>query len=173
RYKEGILALFPYESSFTQAFKALSKDSAFSGMVAYAPTSYHSLMVAVEEEYGQSPVRWLTLIGGIIGCAAGFLMPVLMDYDWPLVVGGKTAGLDSVIPNVIFMFEFFILFGALATILGMLWFGRLANPRAQIMDPRITDDHFAFFVPHIHLDSPQVSRLKDFGASEIKVIATP
>lgn len=168
--KTGVVAIYPYVDSFAHALDQVKDEKGFRGLVAYAPTSYHSLMDVAHKMYGESPVRWLTLLGGLVGCTTGFLMPVLMDYDWPLVVGGKTAGLHSSPVLVIFMFEFFILLGAVATIIGMLWFGKLANPRAQILDPRLTDDHFALFIPGIHLESEQVKRLKALGATEIKAV---
>ena len=59
------------------------------------------------------------------------------------------------------MFELFVLFGAIATILGVLWMGRLANPKAKIHDPSLTDDKFAIFVPGAHLDGPQAKLLKE------------
>lgn len=170
RQPAGVLAIYPYEDTFTTALNAVMHTDGFAGAVPYTPASYHGLMDVAHRLYGDSPVRWLTLIGGILGCATGFLMPVLMDFDWPLVVGGKTAGLNSSPVFVIFMFEFFILLGALATIFGMLWFGKLANPRAQVLDPRLSDDMFGLFVPGLHLGSEQVKRLKQYGATELIAI---
>ena len=59
------------------------------------------------------------------------------------------------------------LFGALATIKGMLVMGRLPNPRAKIFDLRLTDDHFAVFIPGADCHGEQASVMKDFGAKEI------
>ena len=170
RQQIGILAIFTYLDTFTNAIDEIEQKEDFEDVTVFSPSSYHELMDLAHKKFKDSPVRWLTLIGSIIGCSVGFLMPVLMDYDFPLVVGGKTAGLNSVIPNVIFMFELFVLLGALATILGMLWFGRLANPRARILDKRLTDDRFAIFVPNILIGSKQADILKDLGASELKII---
>ena len=123
----GVLALYPYEDTFTQAMSRLLQTQGFDRAVPYAPASYHGLMDVAHRQYGDSPVRWWALGGGLLGCGIGFFMPLLMDFDWPLVVGGKTAGLNSSFVFVIFMFEFFILLGALATILAMLWFWEITK----------------------------------------------
>ena len=170
RQQIGILAVFTYLDSLTNALKQLKTQKGFDNLTVYSPSSYHQLIDIAHEMYGESDVKWLALIGCVLGVSSGFFMPVLMDYDWPLVVGGKTAGLNSVIPNIIFMFELFILLGALATIVGMLWFGKMANPRAKVLDRRLTDDHFAIFVPNILIDSDQAKLLKDLGAAELKII---
>lgn len=166
----GVLAIFEHLDVVTAAASAVSNRADFDRHVVYSPASYHELMHVAEESMRPSPVRWLTLIGSLVGCSAGFLMPVLTDFDWPLVVGGKTAGLNSAIPNVIFMFELFVLLGAVATILGMLWFGRLANPRAKILEPRFSDDRFGIFVPGALLSGEQAKLLKELGASEVRQI---
>jgi len=170
RQESGVLALFKHLDEFATAARLVQNKSGFDGHQVYSYASYHELMDVAESAYGPSPVRWLTLMGSLVGCSVGFLMPTLMDYDWPLVVGGKTAGLNSAIPNVIFMFELFVLFGALATIFGMLWFGGLANPRARIFDPRLTDDHFAIYVPGVLMDSEQSRYLRSLGALELKAV---
>ena len=41
---------------------------------------------------GTSQVRWFTLTGSLTGFATGF-MPLVLDWDYPMVVGGKTAGI--------------------------------------------------------------------------------
>src|SRR5258706_3717035 len=50
-----------------------------------------------------------------------------MSYDWPLVVGGKPIG--SIPPYVVIMFEMTILFGALSTILGIVFNAVKTIPR--------------------------------------------
>ena len=171
RQETGVLAIFKYLDTTCEVAKRIMAEDGFQNHRLYSHTSYHELMHVAEERFGGSPVRWFTLLGSLFGCAVGYLMPVLMDYDWPLVVGGKTAGIHSSIPNVIFMFELFVLFGALATIVSMLWFGRLANPRAHILDVRLTDDRFAVFVPGAREGGPQATLLKELGAEEVHEIS--
>lgn len=170
RTKKGVVAFFEHLDVAAAAARSAAEREDFARHVVYSPASFHELMDVAEHSYGPSPVRWCTLVGSLVGCSVGFLMPVLMDYDWPLVVGGKTAGLNSAIPNVIFMFELFVLMGALATIVAMLWFGRLANPRAEILDPALTDDRFALFVPGALLGGTQAQLLQEWGAYEVRQV---
>jgi molybdopterin-containing oxidoreductase family membrane subunit len=83
------------------------------------------------------------------------------------VVGGKPVG--SVLPYVVIAFELTILFGALATILGLIvhaWFGTKPAP----YDPRFSDDHIGVFVPCSSERRSQVEQaLKASGAVDVRV----
>ncbi len=58
-------------------------------------------------------------------------------------------GWYSIIAYVVIGFECTILLGAIATILGMLVMGRIPNPKVSVLDPRLTDNRFGVFVPHV------------------------
>ena len=90
------------------------------------------------------------------------------DYDWPLVVGGKTPGIYSLPAYVVIGFEMTIMLGGLGTILGMLLLCKLPDPRHPVMDTRLTSDHFAIFIPAVDKDSKQVKALLACGADEVK-----
>ena len=162
---DGVVAIFTYLDDVCDFMEKVKSREDFIGHEVLSPTSYHELEHA--SGYGASAVRWFTLTGALSGIATGFGMPLLMDYDWPIVVGGKTAGIHSVTAYVIFGFELMVLFGALATILGMLVMGRLPNPKAKVFDPRITDDKFAVFVPGASVEGQQSQFLKECGAEEV------
>ena len=165
--KSGIVGIFPYLDDFSRAVAQVADDKEFIGHEVLSPTSYHELMHLAEERYGPSQVRWFTLVGGLSGVATGFGMCLWMDYDWPIVVGGKTPGIYSLPAYVVFGFELMVLFGALATILGILVMGRLPNPYGTVYDRRITDDRFAIFVPDVGVDSEQARQLQKWGAAEV------
>ena len=63
-----------------------------------------------------------------------------------------------------------ILFGAIATILGMLVMGRLPNPKNRVFDSRLSDDHFAIFIPNMDRDSEVAQVFKTCGACEVKSV---
>lgn len=167
---EGILALFDYLDDVENALKDIKDRPEFKDHVLYSHTSYHELIHHAEERYGPSQVRWFTLTGALIGATTGFWLPILCDWDYPLVTGGKTPGFHSLPPNLIFIFELFVLLGALCTILGMLWLGRLGNPKARILDNRLMDDKFGIFVPGTTVDGGESKLLMSHGAFEIKAI---
>lgn len=167
---EGIVAIFQYLDEFCAAIENIEGRPDFHDHEVVSHTSYHELMDIAEKKYGPSEVRWFTLVGALTGVTIGFGMPLFMDYDWPIVTGGKTAGVYSLPAYVIFGFELMILLGAIATITGMLVMGRLPNPRARIFDNRLTDDRFAIFVPNAKPNGEQAQLLSKLGAEEICVI---
>ena len=131
------------------------------------PIPRHEIEDALDQPV--SPVRMFTLIGGISGCAIGAWLTLYMSYDWPLVLGGKPIG--SVPPYVVIMFEMTILFGALSTILGILFNALFAARRLGTVayDPRFTNDKFGIFVPSQPARAGQVeSLLRGAGAEEIR-----
>ncbi len=167
----GILAIFQYLDDFTHAIEGVrARSGEFSGYELFSPTSYHEIEHAAG--FGASPVRFFTLIGALAGVSFGFGLALLTDWDWPIIVGGKTPGIYSLPAYVVIGFECTILLGALMTILGMLVHCRLPNPKIDILDPRLTDDRFGIFIPGAGSGSSQAKFLKDCGAEEIKVIGS-
>ncbi|MCB9229478.1 MAG: DUF3341 domain-containing protein [Deltaproteobacteria bacterium] len=167
KQQPGIVAIFRYLDDICHVTESIRDSRDFRGHEIVSFTSYHELMHLAEERHGPSQVRWFTLVGALSGVFTGFAMPLWMDYDWPIVVGGKTAGIYSVPAYFVFGFELMVLFGALATIMGMLVMGRLPNPKARIYDKRTTDDRFAVFVPGVSVESEQARLLKEKGAEEV------
>jgi molybdopterin-containing oxidoreductase family membrane subunit len=92
-----------------------------------------------------------------------------MSYDWPIVVGGKPIG--SVIPYVVIAFELTILFGAGATILGLV-FHSLKSRQRGAYDGSCTDDRIGIFVPCPAERRTAVEDLLNAsGAEEVRVEA--
>lgn len=164
----GILAVFQYLDDLTDAIEKMRGKTGFADHEIFSPTSYHEIEHATD--YAPSAVRWFTFIGAMTGTFLGFYMPLMMDWDWNLIVGGKVGGWPSVIAYVIFGFELTILLGGVATIIGMLVMCRIPNPSQRILDKRFTDDRFGIFVPDAKLDGEQAKLLKDCGAEEIRAI---
>ncbi len=164
----GIVANYQYLDEFCTAIETVRERDDFTGFEAFSPTSYHEIEHA--SGFKPSPVRFFTLIAGLTGTCIGFALALAMDWDWPIVVGGKTAGIPSLPAYVVIGFETTILFGAFGTIFGMLFFGRLGNPQAHIVEERATDDRFTIFVPGVTAGSEQATLLKSLGAEEIKSV---
>ncbi len=101
----------------------------------------------IQRAFGSStsPIRYFTLAGGLLGACVGFGLPIYTALDWPLQTGGKPIiGLPSF---AIIGFEMTILFGALATLFGLLLHARLPARSVEIsQDPRFSEDHFGVFV---------------------------
>ncbi|MFQ6047364.1 MAG: DUF3341 domain-containing protein [Gemmatimonadales bacterium] len=160
----GILASYRHVDAATKAVRSL-KELGYRDFTVYSPVPNVEIAQAVKHKV--SPVRLWTLIGGLTGCATGFAMTLWMSYDWPLVVGGKPIG--SVIPYVVIAFELTVLFGALATIAGLL-FHSWRDHRPAAYDPRFTDDHIGIFVPcPVERRRAVEELLRSTGAEEVRV----
>src|SRR6266404_3233615 len=162
----GVLAVFSHLDTTLAAIKQL-RSAGHTDFTVYSPIPRHE----IEDALGQpvSPVRAFTLVGGIAGCAIGAWITLWMSADWPLVVGGKPVG--SIPPYVVIMFEMTILFGALSTILGILFNALFAARRLGTVayDPRFTNDKFGIFVPaETARAGPVESLLRGAGAEEVR-----
>lgn len=162
----GILASYRQVDAAVEAIRSL-KEVGYSDFTVYSPVPNVEIAQAVKHKV--SSVRLWTLIGGLTGCATGFAMTLWMSYDWPLVVGGKPIG--SVIPYVVIAFELTVLFGALATIAGIL-FHSWRDHRPAAYDPRFTDDKIGIFVPcPVERRRAVEELLASSGAEEVRVEA--
>ncbi|MGE0173723.1 MAG: DUF3341 domain-containing protein [Oligoflexales bacterium] len=164
----GILAIFKYLDEVTDAIRKIKDRSDFANHDVYSPTSYHEIEEACDFE--SSNVKWFTLTGAMLGTFSGFALALFTDWDWPLIVGGKTPGVYSLPAYVVIGFELTILFGGIATIIGMLVTCKIPNPNQRVLDTRLTDDRFGIFVPNVAESSEQARLLRDLGAEEIKTI---
>src|SRR5438046_5839908 len=161
-----VLCGFQFRDATLDAIKKL-RASGHTDFTVYSPIPRNE----IEDVLGQpvSPVRMFTLIGGIAGCAVGAWLTLWMSYDWPIVLGGKPVG--SVPPYVVIMFEMTILFGALSTILGILFNAAFAARRLGTIqyDARFTNDRFGIFVPAEGAKSAPVEKvLRDAGAEGVR-----
>ena len=114
--RQGLMASFDYLDSTVESIKAL-RGNGFDEITAFAPFAEHKLEQALG--YGTSPVRLFTLVGGLTGAATGFAFTIFTAMDWPLVTGGKP--ILSIPAYVVIAFEMTILFGVLATVIGVSW----------------------------------------------------
>lgn len=139
---QGLLASFDYLDSTIQAVKKL-RNAGFRRITAYSPLPEHHLEEAMG--YGQSPVRVFTLVGGLTGTATGFAFTIFHGMDWPLVVGGKP--IVSIPAYVIIAFELTVLFGALATVIGLFILMKLPQLRPIVVyDPEFSGGRFGIYV---------------------------
>jgi len=139
---KGFLASFDYLDSAVDAIENLKK-AGFKKIKAYAPYPEHHIEAALG--YGQSPVRVFTLVGGLTGTAAGFAFTTWTSMDWPLVVGGKP--IVSIPAYVIIAFEMTVLFGALATVIGLFILSKLPDLKPSVVyDPEFSGGRYGVYV---------------------------
>ena len=132
--KAGILASYEYLDSTVDAIEGLKK-AGFDDIKAYTPYPDHHIEHALG--YGESPVRVWTLVGGLTGAATGLAYTSWTSMDWPLLVGGKP--MISIPAFVPIIFEMTVLFGALATLIGLAVLARIPNLKpAVVYDPEFS-----------------------------------
>ena len=162
----GVLGVFAHLDAAVEAIHALKREG-HRDFTVYSPLPRHELEEALAQAV--SPVRMFTLVGGISGCAIGAWITLYMSYDWPVQVGGKPIG--SIPPYVVIMFEMTVLFGALTTLLGIVFNVLLARRHqgAIAYDPRFTNDRFGIFVPAAASAAGAAEALlKRCGAEEVR-----
>ena len=139
---QGILASYEYLDSTVDAIEGLKK-AGFEDIKAFSPYPEHHIEDALG--YDQSPVRVWTLVGGLTGTATGFGFTIFTSMDWPLVVGGKP--IVSIPAYIVIAFEMTVLFGALATVIGLFVLSRLPNFKpAVVYDPEFTAGRYGVYV---------------------------
>jgi hypothetical protein len=85
-------------------------------------------------------------VGGLTGAATGFAFTVWTSMDWPLVTGGKP--IVAIPTSVVIAFEMTVLFGALATLIGVFVLSRLPHVKPQVVyDPEFVAGRFGIYVP--------------------------
>jgi hypothetical protein len=161
RVVPGVLAAFVHLDSALDAIRGL-KARGFRDLTVYTAAPSHEI-----EDLLDQPVSWVrlfTLLGGLVGCTAGFAMTIWMSDDWPLLVGGKP--IAAVPAYVAIAFELTVLYGALCTAAGMLILSLAKSLRGRPYHPSFSDDRIGLFVPCPPEQAPAVRELLVTAGSE-------
>jgi hypothetical protein len=147
------------------------RNRGFSDLEIYAPAAFPELDDALDEK--PSRVRLFTLIGGLTGVVSGFALTIWMSNDWPVMIGGKP--FSSIPIYTVIGFELTILFGGLATLLGLLAVGRLpygSFRKSDIgYDKRFSGEEFGLVVGCRERDVAEVDALlRAHSAKEVNLV---
>lgn len=138
----GVLASFEYHDSTINALKGL-RSAGFKDVTTYTPYPDHDIEKALG--YTESPVRVFTLVGAVAGAAGGLAFTSFTSLEWPLVVGGKP--ILSIPAFVPIIFEMAVLFGVLATLIGLFINARLPSLKPMVVyDPDFSNGRYGVFV---------------------------
>ncbi|HMO01905.1 MAG TPA: DUF3341 domain-containing protein [Oligoflexia bacterium] len=168
RANKAIVGVFSYIDDLLTAVHSVKQDN-YSYRV-YSPTLSHEIEDATSSE--KSLARRFTLIGGILGCAAGWTLAIWMSLDWPMRVSAKD--IVSLPGFFVVGYEWTILWGALATLLSILFLCRLPRFFSKPLgyDPRFSDDKFGLVIDcdqHSKINSLK-ELLSEAGAEEVIVV---
>src|SRR3989304_2161616 len=141
---ETIVGVFAHVDTTVRALEEL-KAKGYHDLTVYTPVPVHEIEDVVERDRPVSRVRLFTLLGGLTGAFSGFMLTIWSAMQWNLVTGGKP--IASLPPFVVIAFELTILFGGIATLLGLVVPGRPPEFRPSPgFDPRFTRDRFGVAV---------------------------
>ena len=141
---DSVLGVFEHVDSTVRALEEL-KAKGYHDLTVYMPVPVHEIEDVLERDRPVSKVRLFTLIGALTGTVSGFFLTIWSSMVWGITLGGKDP--VSIPPYVVIAFEMTILFGGIATLIGMVTLGRL--PRftpSPTYDPRFTNDRFGVAV---------------------------
>ena len=149
------------------------KNRGFSDMEIYAPAPFEELDDVLDEK--PSRVRIFTLVGGLLGVVTGYALTIWMANDWPIMIGGKP--FSSIPTYTIIAFELTILFGGLATLIGLLAVGRLPygsfGKHDKAYSPRFSAEEFGLVVECSERDVVEVDALlRSHDAKEVSVVGS-
>lgn len=131
----------------------------------YSPVWNDELQKGLTKREG--PLGFVALGGALTGIAVGLSWTIGTATQHPMITGGQP--IVSLPPFFVISFELAILFGVIATVLGMFW--GIARNR---MNPKIYDEHFSAdrFGLQVVCDDSQSASVKNLmsraGATEVR-----
>ncbi len=165
-----VVGVFAHVDTIVRALEEL-RAKGYHDLSVYTPLPVHEIEDVLERDRPVSRVRVFTLLGGLVGLVSAWLLTQWTAMKWGLFVGGKPPiGFPVSPPYVVIMFEMMVLFGGIATLIGMVVLARLPKFKpSAVYDPRFTNDRFGVAV-HCSPDrSPSVRDiLRSAGAEEVK-----
>jgi hypothetical protein len=161
--KRTITASFEYVEDLVKSIEHFKNDK--HEFITFTPIPNHD----VEKALGQkkSRVGLFTLAGAITGLVSGFSLAVFTAAEWNLILGGKPA--VTLIPYVVIGFEFTILFGAIATLIGLIINSKLPSyKKIKGYKPEFSVGTFGIAIKADENEIPKITEmLKLFGSKEV------
>ena len=167
---ETVLGVFAHVDTTVRALEEL-RAKGYLDLTVYTPVPVHEIEDVLERDRPVSRVRLFTLLGALTGLGSAWLLTAWTSLTWNLFVGGKPPiGLPVSPPYIVIMFEMMVLFGGIATVIGMVALGRLPKfRRSASFDPRFTNDRFGVAVHCAAARSASVREiLRSAGADEVR-----
>jgi hypothetical protein len=138
----GVLGSFVHVDGASDAIRELKHDG-FADLTVYSAAPNHELEEAIGDPI--SGARLFTLVGGVLGCSAGFALALWMSRDWPLLVGGKP--IATITPYVVIGFELTILTASLLSVIAIIVLSARKSLKGRPYHPSYSDDQIGIFVP--------------------------
>ena len=162
--KAALIGSFKTAEGALGAVNAL-RQAGLTDAVLYSPVNSEELQV--ERSQTDTRLGFLAFGGAAAGAALGLLLTIHTSTQWPLMTGGQP--IVSLPPFFVISFELTILFGVLATMLGLLWRIRWSKLDPKFYDSRFSVNRFGVYVT-CGRDRAEIVRrlLSTAGAEEVR-----
>ncbi len=167
--ERGVLGIFAYVDDLISGLQKL-KAGEFKIRSVFSPLRLRE----IQEVLGMKPsiVRWITLIGGILGGSSLVSLAVYAHLSFKLITSGKP--ILPMVPWVIVLFEGTVLLAAIFSVIAWIVTGglpRIRYKRGQSTgyDARFSEDRFGILVSCPDGKRDEVVRiLRETGAEEVR-----
>lgn len=139
--KVAVIGSFDSVARVRSAISALVQGG-FKDTTVYSPVNSHELQVDIEGV--ESPIGLIAFGGAIAGAALGLLLTIGTSLQHPMITGGQP--IVSLPPFFVISFELTILFGVIATVVGLLWGIRRGQGNPEFYNSRFSGDRLGVLV---------------------------
>ena len=168
----GVAATFRTSPSVYHACEKV-RDAGFTRWDSYTPFPIHGIHHAMGLKRSKVPI--FTFLGGVTGFMTGLMIVAYMNFNYPLIVGGKPY-FSPIFPFPIF-YELTILLAAFGTLGGMFILNRLPRHNHPLFDYepflKTSDDTFMIVIESTDPKFDEASvrtLLTEAGGEEITLI---
>jgi hypothetical protein len=162
--RSAVVATFETIERVNAAVREL-REAGLRHSTVYSPVNSHELRGEVV--VGESRIGFIAFGGAVTGAMAGLLLTIGTSTQQPMITGGQP--IISLPPFFVISFELAILFGVIATVMGMLWGFSRNRINPKIYHPRFSADRFGL---HVVCDEDQIVSVKNLlataGAEEVR-----
>lgn len=141
----GMIATFDTSPEIYEASREVN-EAGYTQFDVFTPFPVHGIEKVMGEK--RSVLGGFSLVGGILGFLLGFAIVAFMNYDYPLIVGGKVI-FGPIFPFPIF-YEMTILLAAFGTLGGMFILNNLPRHNHPVFEyenfGRSSDDKFMLVI---------------------------
>lgn len=170
----GIIATFDTSPEIYKASKQVN-EAGYSKFDVYTPFPVHGIEAVMGEK--RSVLGGYSLVGAITGLLTGIALVAYMNYDYPLIVGGKVI-FGPIYPFPIF-YELTILLAAFGTLGGMFFLNNLPRHHHPVFEyenfGKSSDDKFMIMIesedPKFN-ESETKTFLEGLGGYDVTLIPT-
>ncbi len=168
--QQGLVGFFDDEVKLLEAAKKVQAEG-YEKFDTISPFPIHGMDEVMKLK--RSPVPWVTMVFGTIGCCCGVLLQWWTSaVSWPLNVGGKPLfSLPAFVPII---FEVTVLFAGLATFGAVLIFCKLPKINVPVIEKDLSSHRFALYIlenDKKYDENRSQSFLRQLGACDVKRVS--